>query len=332
MAISYLGTVSRRDPLYEILLNEVCPGAREPVFHVDQTSSRRVYKYTEEKTRSAIIGKFFLRDDPKVDRIARIKGEYYNLKKVRSYGFDNYPNYVVRPIRKEERIGLALMEEFVQGRDLDFFIKRAAYEGREPSLKDRLSRLASFLFALHSRTGTRKKAALAPVCAYYEKVLKKLRAKEVISRREGEKYLKLLNKWSARGLLESAPEVIVHGDATPTNFLFPERGHVVAIDLERMKLADSVYDLGMVAGELKHAFIWRTGDPRRAEPFIAHFFRSYAEHFPVPKEAFRELTRRNPFYMALAELRIARNSYLDRDYTCRLADEAYNCLKWGLRL
>ena len=45
------------------------------------------------------------------------------------------------------------------------------------------------------------------------------------------------------------------------------------------------------------------------------------------------LTRRlfslNPFYMALAELRIARNLYLTRDYRRELVAEARRCLAHG---
>ena len=46
------------------------------------------------------------------------------------------------------------------------------------------------------------------------------------------------------------------GIQKPTNFIFTERGDVVAIDLERMKNADAVFDIGMVCG-IKHAFFWR---------------------------------------------------------------------------
>jgi len=52
----YLGKVDYADPLFEILFSEICPDIKEPLFHVNMMSSRRVYKYTEEKTRIAIIG------------------------------------------------------------------------------------------------------------------------------------------------------------------------------------------------------------------------------------------------------------------------------------
>lgn len=62
------------------------------------------------------------------------------------------------------------------------------------------------------------------------------------------------------------------------------------------------------------------------------FFKSYASHFPDAQKAFKDITRRNPFYMAMTELRIARNNYLDWGYRKRLAHEAMECLRWGLKL
>ncbi len=47
---------------------------------------------------------------------------------------------------------------------------------------------------------------------------------------------------------------------------------VAAIDLERMKRGDRMFDVGRVAGELQHAFMSAVDDRHRAEPFIRHFF------------------------------------------------------------
>jgi aminoglycoside phosphotransferase (APT) family kinase protein len=75
-------------------------------------------------------------------------------------------------------------------------------------------------------------------------------------------------------------QVFVHGDATPSNFLFGEGLSVMAIDLERMRRADRVFDLGRIAGELQHFYMQATGNKYVAEPFISHFLWEYACHFP----------------------------------------------------
>jgi hypothetical protein len=59
----YLGKLDFADPLHEILFSQLCPDIRDPLFHVNRMSSRLVYKYTEEKIRTAIIGKFFKLND-----------------------------------------------------------------------------------------------------------------------------------------------------------------------------------------------------------------------------------------------------------------------------
>ncbi len=327
--MSYLGKLEYYDPLYEILFSRVFPYVNNPVFHVIKMS-RRVYKYTEEKTRTSIIGKFFQLDDPKYERIQRIKGEYDNLNKIRGYGFDTRPNYVARPITRDETIGLALVEEFIYGRDLDYYIKMAAYNGGTQALLEKLSQLASFLYALHRKTEMPYCVNLDPVSAYFQKILDKLHRQTLISDMDREAFNRLIYKWLNSGILNIG-SVIAHGDATPTNFIFTDNGDVVAIDLERIKAGDVAYDIGMVCGELKHSFLWRTSDLNISESFIRHFLKSYTSHFPERKEAFRGITQRTPFYMAMTELRIARNDFLDWDYRKRLVHEALQCLRWGIK-
>ena len=332
MSNQYLCKVDYSDPLYEILYSRVCPDIKDPLFHVKRMSLHSVYKYTEEKSKIAIIGKFFKLNDTQQDRILRIKGEYDNLEKIRGYGFDSSPHYVVRPITRDERIGLALIEEYVYGKDLDYYLKRAIYEGKNVSLMGKLSRLASFLYVLHEKSETAYTIELDFVSTYFQKVVNKLHSQGVLSDCDRKEYLKLKDKWLDRTLLQYTKSVIVHGDATPTNFIFTQMGDVVAIDLERMKNTDLAFDVSMICGELKHAFLWRTGDPYASEPFIRHFLKSYSRHSYNRKKAFREITLRNPFYMALTELRIARNNYLEWNYRKRLACEAKECLRWGLKL
>ncbi len=331
MEAPYLGKLDYRDPLYGILFDKVCPGLKSPVFHVNQMSRARVFKYTEESTGTAAIGKFFRMDDSRPERVVRIKSEYENLHTIRSYGFDAWPDYVVRPISRDERIGLALIEEFINGRSLDYYFQKGIGEGRSGLLKDVLSRLASFLYKLHAKTRSEEDVSIDAVAAYFRKILDKIEKQDVIEKNGRRQYLKLMDKWLGKKLLLRAKNSIVHGDATPTNFIFTGSG-VVAIDLERMRNADPVLDVGMICGEIKHAFMWRTGDPYLAEPFISHFLRSYASSSPGKKGFFRAITFKNPFYMALTELRIARNSYLARQYRKRLAGEALMCLKYGLKL
>ena len=134
--------------------------------------------------------------------------------------------------------------------------------------------------------------------------------------------------WNANNIFSSDRETIVHGDATTTNFLF-DNGNVTAIDLQDMRRADRCWDLGFIAAELKHHFMWRTSSGQAAEPFIGHFLWEYTVDYG-DTSFFHAITRKIPLYMALGLLRIARNLYLDEKYRKHLILEAKQCLKYGL--
>jgi hypothetical protein len=106
----------------------------------------------------------------------------------------------------------------------------------------------------------------------------------------------------------------------------------VALDLERLRVADRLWDLSWVAGELKHACGWRSRNPGAAEGPIGFFLRAYLHTLPGEPALARRVYGLNPFYMALAELRIARNGYLSPEHRRELVAEARRCLAWGRRL
>ena len=124
----------------------------------------------------------------------------------------------------------------------------------------------------------------------------------------------------------SDQEVLVHGDATPSNFFFGDGLHVISFDMERVKQSDRVFDVGRIAGELQHFFLRSTGNKYNAEKFIGHFLWEYCCHFPDRNSAFQSVCCRIPFYMGTTLLRIARNGYLDVSYRRKLVNEAFNCL------
>jgi hypothetical protein len=329
---TYLGILDRRDPLHEVLVACTAPERKVPIFHVERLSPRHlVYLYREAGTGSTVVGKFFDLNEHDEAKRARIRGEYANLMQIRSLGLTTHPWRIVRPLGREARIGLAVAEEFVRGKDLDYFVRRACRGGDTNMLMHILKRLATFLFRLHALTQRKRPARLDQTVAYFGRIVDKLVRQTVLDTETARTSLRLRDRWMTRSCM-AADAVIVHGDATPTNFIFPDDGGVVAIDLERTKQTDRTYDLGMVCGELKHAFLWRTGNKYAAERFIRGFLTRYSNHFSNQGRGFTEITRRLPFYMALTELRIARNEWLDWGYRQRLAHEALTCLRCGLML
>jgi aminoglycoside phosphotransferase (APT) family kinase protein len=332
MIEEYLGILESHDPLYDILASRAFPDIPHPIFHVSRMSRPTVYKYTEERTGKSLVGKFYDTRRNGTSGAPVWVDEYENLRAIRSFGFDTSPHVVVRPLWRETGIGLALIEEFIDGRDLDHYFKGAVYEGNGKYLEMKLAELASFFFALHNTTSRSGYVDLRPQGGYFQRILDTLKSQGIIAGSDYPAYLALRDTWINHDVMKAPRKGIVHGDPTPTNFIFTHEGDIVAIDLERMKEADAVFDLGIVSAEIKHTFFWRTGDRYASEPYITHFFSQYAVNFPNPAHSFRRITQRNPFYMALAELRIARNNYLDTEYRKKLAYEAFQCLMHGLSL
>ena len=336
MAPKPIAYLDSRHPFFHYLVDIVYPqlGARleTPRFRIAPLSeSHWVYLFSEETTQRKVISKYcFLPESVKRRTSALLEREYEHLLLLRGLGFDGVPCRVARPLGNRNHLSLGLVQEWEEGRNLDFFLQQAIYQNDGAPLLVRLEQLAFFLAGLHRKTQNRQPVDWQPVKTYFQKVLNQLHLEGLVSSEEKTIFIRLIDLCLSRLADHNTRQVLVHGDATPTNFIFPSEREMVAIDLERVKTSDRVWDLGMVCGEIKHAFFWRRRDRWGAEPFIRHFLEAYASFFPEPEKMFNRICRGVPLIMAVTELRIARNSYLDRPYRRLLIGEARECL-WGGR-
>lgn len=328
----FVGYLHTQDPLYSILVERIFYDVSNPTFRVYQISYRQVYMYLEEQTSTAIVCKFFDINDQRQDRLNRLRNEFDNLLKLRSYGFTSPPYVVVRPITKEDSIGLSVVEEYIDGRDLDYFFKKSVFKYEDSLLRSKLTLLAGLFSEIHKRTMTYEGYDVSYNSDYMYRLVDYLSENDVLNYQNANDIRHLIGEWGSKGILHNYPNCIIHGDATPTNFIYTGDDCITVIDLERMRFGDPAYDIGLMCGEIKHCYMWRFGDGLRAEPFIRHFLKQYVKARDDNYIDFSSLTKRTPFYMALAELRIARNKYLDWNYRKRLANEALECLKGGIRL
>jgi len=151
---------------------------------------------------------------------------------------------------------LGLLLEAVPGPDLDNLIRQACLHV-DPALLERgLEKLAQLLAIFHSRPVPALPVDPAPALAYLDKVMGQLQAAGLLTREDWQALTLERAFWEIRFRDFADGQVLVHGDATPTNFLFPN-GRAVALDLERLRVGDRLWDLSWVAGELKHAWGWR---------------------------------------------------------------------------
>ena len=332
MSKQYVGRLASHDPLHPYLVHDVLPqiGIRNSAaeFRVFSMKDSKVYLYEERHSCAMVVGKFFVSGSHDSAVAAqRMSQEFDNLQLLRSYGLAGYPHQVVRPLGTNAWLNSILVEEYAEGVPLSTFVNQAIHQGQSRQLFEKLTALAYFLATLHNRTANGLGVDFHQDCAYLDRLVRKLQAKRVIGTWEADEFFGLRDRWREKPRMWEDNQVLVHGDATPSNLLFGRGLSVIAIDLERMKRADRTFDLGRIAGELQHYFLEATGNKNGAEPFIGHFLWEYACHFPDRDRAFHSITGRLPFQMALTLMRIARNSWVSSPQRQRLVEEAKNILR-----
>ena len=180
----------------------------------------------------------------------------------------------------------------IAGEEFSHAIARATCHRDDAHLFWRLKALAYFLATQHNRTANGILVDFDADCRYFDTVTGRLRKTHRIGPCDLDELSFLRDGWRDRPQMWQDQQVWLHGDATPANFLFGDGLDVAAIDLERMKRGDRMFDVGRVAGELQHAFMRDAGDRRRAEPFIGHFLWEYSRHFPDRRRAFESISAR----------------------------------------
>ncbi len=337
---TYIGVLPELDPLYGFLAQDVLEGALgyggyQPVFDIYQIHSEAtVFGYAERRTRVWLVGKFYGRKwlgEPQGDlaqrRTSLAQREFDNLRRARALGLNSYPHTVVRPLALGPPPDSVLVEEYAFGRNLDSVIWEAVYDNKTAPLYARLEDLAWFLADMHNRSREERPWQPEPDLAYLDKLLAQLEDAGLIAAERRRLLERLRERWAAAGVLGTPCPVLLHGDATPSNFLFHHDHQVTAIDLERMRPGDRALDLGCVAAELKHLFLLYTQNLWSSEPYIRHFYAAYSSYLPAGSPDGTTLTERGRFYMGCYGLRIARNSWLEIEHRRRLIANAEECLE-----
>ena len=334
MAKRYLGHLTPGDPLDGYLRFDIAPQltvhGTPAGFRVFQfVYSRDVYLYEETGGAFRVVGKFFppgRRWPPGLVR-PPTETEFQNLTYLHQQGLNGSSFRIARPLGYNPWLHNLLIVEYFEGQLLGEVIDQAILHNRRGRLFRKLSAIAEFLALLHNRRAGDWTVDFGHPYEYTGRLIESLVQKRGMSRSEADELYQLRENWRNRTFMWEDCRVIVHGDATPSNFKVGPGRQVMIFDLERMMWADRVFDLGRLSGELKHFFMQVTGDRWAAEPFIGHFLWEYCGYFPDRHEAFRSVTRRLPFYLGITLLRIARNSWIDSNYRRQLLEEAKENLR-----
>jgi hypothetical protein len=317
-------------PLSRVLLTHLKANRARGVNMERLRASRPVFRFFLPGDGRGLVGKFFVDQGLASPQDRSLAQEYRHYlgapaRELAAAGL------IPRLLGQAPDVGLGLLLEGLPGCDLDFYLQEAAQGRGLDKCQRRLARLAGLLAFFHTRLQTSPPVSPEPALAYFEKLRTQLQALGLLSSEEAAALAAESRAWEGRFGAYADLQVLLHGDATPTNFLFPDGG-VAAVDLERLRAGDRLFDLSWVAGELRHAWGWRGRDFSESEGAIQGFFRVYLEAISADDSLARRIFALNPLYMALAELRIARNSYLAWEYRRALVAEASRCLSFGRRM
>jgi len=251
----------------------------------------------------SVIGKFFgapTGANSRYNPRKAMKNEYSRIRRVS----DLIP--VPHALAARSRFHAVLVTDYVPGPTMQELITAKA------PLYDHLTGVAHLLRRLHDNTRT--SCNRAREFAYFHKVLDQNRLPGSLR----ERYNRLLGVWWHSTRINQDEGCMIHGDATPSNYL--AGNGIWAIDFEGSRNhAHPIRDLGILAAEIK-----ASSANARAEGYIGHLL----WHYCSGEEEFRHYTRDLPFFMALGYLRIARLPWraAERDW---LLEEAEACLAAG---
>ena len=325
----YAGHLPENDPMFAYLRHEIFPqlgsDCSEGIRVFQTNGSNAVYIYEDRKSCQCVVGKFFYSERNTDWELAqrRLDREYNNIKAFSSYLGENH--YVAKILGRNDALNCLLVVEYCTGTPLDRIIHESINTGNPGLLREKLTALADFLATVHNRSAREEKVDFNETCRYYENIVGDL--KHLLSDGDTAWFHQLKERWRNDPVMWEDNQVLVHGDATPSNYFFGDGMYVISFDMERVRIADRCFDVGRIAGELHHFFMRTVKDRYAAEEFVGHFLWEYACRFPDRDAAFNAITRRIPFYMGTTLLRIARNTYLEDNYRRALIGAGENCLR-----
>jgi hypothetical protein len=296
------------DPVAEYLTDQHWDQPTPPVSWEVARLSGAAYVYRETTTGWAVVVKFYtVKTGKSAERYAA--RELACTRQAVAAGLGGGELRAVRPLAAWRG---ALFLEYVDGLTLEDVI--AVRRSRPGTLATSLEGAARLLATLHTH-GSQPDAApeFQSAVSYAHELVDDLVRWGVLESdpvvRDGLKHS--IGAWAGRSGMEGYTPTLTHGDATTTNFIFPWTGEVVAVDWERLYVADPAADLGRLMAEVAHSIKQHGGSVAEALPFVQRLTSAYSKALPADTEV-EALMERARFFQASSTLRIARNGWVSR--------------------
>lgn len=274
--------------------------------------SAAAYIYRETTGGWSIVAKFYA---AKVgDQAQHYAAKEYRLTQgALAAGLEGDPLRAVKPLALWRGV---LFLEYVQGFTLEDLI--AVRRGQPGALRPAVEQSGRLLARLHRHSGAQEEGEATDWFAYTHELVANLGKHGVLQgdpvTRQG--LTRLIDRWAERPLMGDYLPAVNHGDATTTNFIFPQidllpAPTVVGIDWERSKITDPASDLGRLGAEISHSIARQGGTVAEAHPLVDCLQEAYCGERGADFDA-AALIERARFHQASSLLRIARNGWLSR--------------------
>jgi aminoglycoside phosphotransferase (APT) family kinase protein len=296
------------DPVVEYVTETLWNHPQQPMSWEVARLSRAAYIYRETSVGWALVAKFYA---VKTGSSAH-KHAAHELDYIRQIQAADLAETDGRPIKPLAVWRGVLFLEYVRGLTLEDTI---AVRRSQPGELSRALRAAGWFLARLHANSVRPDAPpdIGQPISYAHEIVVELARHGVLR-----DYpiacagvARLIDRWAAHPAMEDFVPCLNHGDATTTNFVFPEDGGAVVVDWERLGVADPASDLGRLMAEITHSINQHGGNVGEAEPFIEHMTDAYCQGLPADWDA-DALIKRASFYRASSTLRIARNGWVSR--------------------
>lgn len=235
--------------------------------------------------------------------------ELANIRRAWAAGLDGGDLRAVQPLGTWRGV---LFLEYVEGLTLHDTI--AVRKSQPGVLVPRLEAVARLLARLHTNSVQKGEAPrFRPAIEYGFKVIDNLARHGVLQddpvTHRGLRHL--VEAWAQHRRMSEFTPALIHGDATTTNFVFPWSGGAVALDWERLYVADPASDLGRLMAEVAHSTSRHGGSLEEADALLGRVVDAYSATVPAGWDA-AALVARARYYRATSTMRIARNGWLSR--------------------
>lgn len=296
------------DPLVEYVTETLWDRPGRPASWETARLSQAAYIYRETSSQWGVVAKFYqVKAGSSADKHAAREFDY--IRQAKATGVEGQDVRVVQPLALWRGV---LFLEYAQGLRLeDVIAVRQSQPGR---LADSLEQAARFLTRLHVHSlQPHTEPDFESSVTYTHDVVEQLSRYGVLQdypiARDGLK--RLIDHWAANSTMREFAPTLIHGDTTTTNFIFSERGEVVVVDWERLRVGDPAFDLGRLMAEITHSINQHGGSVAEAEPFVRRMVDIYRHALP-PSWDGEAVADRARFYRASSTLRIARNGWVSR--------------------